>query len=497
MPLLGLGKHDQLNNKLSLRNTIIKYFVFCGVIIALIFFINLFYSVRIKKEITHIQNNISVYNSLLYVIQDYESSSLSYVSTGDPLYFEQLKKYHYELQDILDKNRGILNTNDDMIIYFRTLEQVNEAIYSIICEFLLERFNSENSFLSIRLVTVGFNYISSMIYSMLSNQMGLLSELVSKTSALYSKFGLIERYIFFISMTVLLFYMNNIASAVIKGFKRIRKAAEKLTVNDWDFEDLPENEYVEIDITSKAFNNMKKTIKENLSNLQEQIELKDLLAKKTIESEKQKRLIKDTQLKLLQAQINPHFLFNTLNMVINNVRLGYHRDETANILVATSRLLRDSIEIKEQLISLDKELELLDNYITIQKERNKGRIDIIFEVEECLPKMRIPPFTLQPLVENCIVHGLKDSMAGEIQIHAFGDDVGGVFISISDNGYGISADIIRSAMDGCLNSKGLGNVIKRLKLIYNNPDIILFSKQDVGTTVNIHLVNSLQRGSLC
>lgn len=103
----------------------------------------------------------------------------------------------------------------------------------------------------------------------------------------------------------------------------------------------------------------------------------------------------------------------------------------------------------------------------------------------------LTPFTLQPLIENSIAHGLKDSMDGEIQIHVFNDESGCIFISIYDSGYGIDPDIVNDVIDGKLDSKGLGNVIKRLKLIYSNPDIILFSKQSQGTTINIHLEKTL------
>lgn len=222
--------------------------------------------------------------------------------------------------------------------------------------------------------------------------------------------------------------------------------------------------------------------------LQEKIELQSRLSEKTLESERQKRIIQESKFKLLQVQINPHFLFNTLNMITNNVRRGDNNEQAAEMLVATSKLLRSSLEITEKAIPLEQELRLLDSYITIQRARTEGRISFIFEIEDNLPSVTLPPFTLQPLVENSIVHGLKETVSGGlIAISVYNDEEGGVIITIRDNGIGMPEDIKDRATTGSLDSIGLGNTIKRLQYQYKNKDVLLFSKSGKGTTINIHL----------
>ena len=136
-------------------------------------------------------------------------------------------------------------------------------------------------------------------------------------------------------------------------------------------------------------------------------------------------------------QMNPHFLFNTLSLVIRSIQLG-ERDTSIQLVKAISKILRSSIEINTVSIPLDAEIELLQSYLYIQKLHLKGRVTFCLDVRKSFmdEDVMIPPLTIQPLVENSIQHGLKDRVNGgkvDILITEKPDYIEAV---VADNGVG-------------------------------------------------------------
>lgn len=474
--------------KKSLRHMLI-FSSSCVAISVFLFFLMQVISGQLQKQdIRSIQDNIALVNRCISSIQDLEQHFHAYVNSGEDNFVQLASNDAKTISAIITYHPEIFQKEDQIIIFSHAVDQITEAIRALLLDRIYNNLNKEESFNTIKLAEVGFQFLTQATYSMTASYMDYTSTRIAAINLKYKKYNFIQVGTFLVIMFILIISFIRSVNATRIGFTIIGDAAEKLTDDQWDFDDIPGSDYQEIDLASAAFNKMKKNIRTTMDILCERILLKELLAEKTLEGEKQLRLIQETKFNLLQAQINPHFLFNTLNMITNSVRRGDHNEETADILVATSRLLRSSIEIKEMTIPLERELQLLDNYLLIQKKRNRGRIHFHFEVEENLPSVTIPPFSLQPLVENSIVHGLKDTIEGGlIMISVFNDDENGVIISIRDNGIGMTMETMEKALSGNLESNGLGNVIKRLKFYYHNDDIVLFSKAQEGTSINIHL----------
>ncbi|MHB1404165.1 MAG: sensor histidine kinase [Desulfitobacteriaceae bacterium] len=172
------------------------------------------------------------------------------------------------------------------------------------------------------------------------------------------------------------------------------------------------------------------------------------------------------ELRNLQSQIKPHFLFNTLNTVICSVTLG-ENDKGLNTLFALSNLLRYNLDHPGELVSLGEELSYIESYLVIQKNRFGNRLELSIEVPEDLRSLQIPFLSLQPLVENACIHGLEPKEGiGHLWIK--GRKVGStVEISVVDDGVGMLLDYAAVDLSGDqITGIGLRNVHKRLQLLF-------------------------------
>ncbi|MCL6478639.1 MAG: PocR ligand-binding domain-containing protein [Peptococcaceae bacterium] len=181
------------------------------------------------------------------------------------------------------------------------------------------------------------------------------------------------------------------------------------------------------------------------------------------------------ELKNMQAQIKPHFLFNTLNTIRGLITLGKN-EKALETLYAFSGLLRYALEQHGELVSLREELLYINRYLMIQKLRFGERLAFTVEVEESLQEIPIPFLTLQPIVENACIHGLEPKEnCGRLQI--LGAVSGNVAaISVTDDGVGIPDDVLTdlrsrlsmASADNSGASKGMGlwNVHRRLQLYF-------------------------------
>ena len=194
-------------------------------------------------------------------------------------------------------------------------------------------------------------------------------------------------------------------------------------------------------------------------------------------------IIKESEFKLLQTQINPHFLYNTLAS-INGLAKINKQDKIVAMVKALSKLLRNSIDNKESLITIGEEMELLSSYIYIQKMRFGERLQVYLEVEENVKPYKILKLTVQPIVENAISYGVESlEKTCEIYIKAI-ETPDTIQISIEDNGPGIAEDILGKINTGLLkprgNGIGLKNIQERLKIIFGEKGTVQLENRVTG-----------------
>ena len=203
--------------------------------------------------------------------------------------------------------------------------------------------------------------------------------------------------------------------------------------------------------------------------------------------------LRKAQLAALQAQINPHFLYNTLDSVCWLAR-EEKKSEIISTVTALTRLLRIGLSKGDEIISIGQEIEHVRNYLVIQKMRYGSILDYAIQVPEELQDCRIVKLVLQPLVENALYHGIKNKNApGVIDIRAAQDN-GAIVFRVSDTGIGMAADKIRALEqalrdpEGRTDSFGLRNVSDRIRICFGNGHGLSFaSVPGEGTTVSFSI----------
>jgi two-component system sensor histidine kinase YesM len=209
-------------------------------------------------------------------------------------------------------------------------------------------------------------------------------------------------------------------------------------------------------------------------------------------SEKKYRL-KTMEFVALQSQINPHFLFNTLKTIFwKSISLTGDQNEVSNMIEHLSDILHYSLGNYEKTVTLAEEIKSVQSYIEIQKVRYKDKFRVIWQYDDALTKYSVLKLLLQPLIENCIYHGIKEKEGFSYIKIKMALVKSNILITIIDNGLGIKPDTLseirkKLSEDGEYTEHiGLSNTNKRLKLTYGDEyGIVIRSKYGLGTVIYI------------
>ena len=255
------------------------------------------------------------------------------------------------------------------------------------------------------------------------------------------------------------------ASELAGAMSRFVKEAE-------DFEFYPVKGTEEIVALSNSFEHMVVQIQE----LMEKVRNEEITLRKT-------------ELNALQAQINPHILYNTLDSIAWMCEVG-RTEEAVEMVNALARLFRISISKGHELITIRQELQHAECYLKIQKFRYKSQFDYKFKVEDNCLGYLCNKITLQPMIENAIVHGLDLTDKGEIVIEVYEEDKN-IVMTVWDNGFGMTEEQCKEIMQKDTHQKGgigIKNVNDRIKIYFGEQyGITISSELDEWTKVEIRM----------
>lgn len=199
-------------------------------------------------------------------------------------------------------------------------------------------------------------------------------------------------------------------------------------------------------------------------------------------------LLKYSELKALQSQINPHFLFNVLNTMTSLIRTN--PEKAREVTIDLSNYLRYNLDNNVKSVELIKELNQVNTYIKIEKVRFGDKLNILYDVDESLYNFQIPSLIIQPLVENSIKHGIlkkRDNGCVKIIIKKIGKDIE---VIIEDDGIGIEQTIIDNLDKQIKENIGLKNVHQRLKLLYGEG--LNIKKLEQGTRTKFKILGGVK-----
>lgn len=271
------------------------------------------------------------------------------------------------------------------------------------------------------------------------------------------------------------------SKAISRPIRDLSEEMKTITLNEYSGSTLESRED-EIGILQDSFNHM---ITRN----------KELIAQQ-YQAKLEKR---NAQLRALQAQINPHFMYNTLQ-VIGGMALEKDAPEVYSVTLALSDILRYSLNFSKEMVCLEEEVEYLKSYVMIQNERFGGKVQLKLELEPDTRKCLIPKLILQPLAENSFEHGLLNK-AGDwlLTVESHTTPEGDLLICIKDNGIGFDSERLAQIREKieldtvkALNSGshiGLANVHARIKLrsAKEGHGVSIDSSPETGTTVSVRM----------
>ncbi len=266
-------------------------------------------------------------------------------------------------------------------------------------------------------------------------------------------------------------YVNKIGKIARGIGKYAGSPGEEINV-DIDKED-------ELYVIARQFRNM--TIRVN--RLLEKLEHKNIEIEKAITSQKH------AEIKALEAQINPHFLFNTLDS-INWRAIEHGEEEISDLLGTLGSLLRYSVSNIDMLVLLSAEISWLRKYIFLQRDRFHYSFDCEYDIQEEALDFPVYKMLLQPIIENTILHAFEDvKKGGLIYVRSYVREDGRLYISIKDNGRGIEEEKLKEIQSSILegrsldsNSIGISNIVNRLNIYYHGKaELNVFSTFGEGT----------------
>ena len=285
--------------------------------------------------------------------------------------------------------------------------------------------------------------------------------------------------ILLIVMIIMIYTGGSIFTGYItNNIKRIINLHEKVGTGDFVDIIMEENHDDEVGQLNQSFHDMQNNIKKHIDSLNEKAVMQQKLYEKELLNIEMQKSLNETKYAMLQSQINPHFLFNTLN-IISRKAMFKDSDEAVKLIKALSDLFRHSLVDVSKKVSLQQELDIINDYIYIQKARFGPRLNV--EIINGLTNgdmIMVPPLILQPIVENAIIHGIEPlEEDGLLRIMVTeSDDY--VMVVIEDNGNGFVEDKVNK------DSIGLKNVMQRMEY-FCSKDCFSIHSDENGTKVNL------------
>jgi two-component system sensor histidine kinase YesM len=271
-----------------------------------------------------------------------------------------------------------------------------------------------------------------------------------------------------------------LARSIVRPISKLTKKMKQIEKGDLD------------NLEEQSLGVVSQTAQDEVSQLNRTFKMMIRRIRELIDENYAKQLIiRETELKALQAQINPHFLYNTLES-INWLAKMNKQAKISEMVEALGYLFRSSIGLKDPLITIEKELTIVRNYVIIQKTRFDDRLDFRMEFPEHLHDALIPKLTLQPLIENAIRYALEPNIEPCTISITVSEEEQGLDIRVSDNGPGMSAEFIKDLQQGKVKTRGegigLANIAERIQIVFG-PEwgTVIESEPGQGTTIHVRI----------
>lgn len=279
-----------------------------------------------------------------------------------------------------------------------------------------------------------------------------------------------------------------------KPIDKLAKSAGEISKGNFDIDDIMVYSQDELSVMAYAFNNMKHSIKNYIAELHDKADTESKLFEQQIENLKIQSLLADAEMKALQMQINPHFLFNTLNAGVQMAMLE-GADKTSAFLDDIAKIFRYNVKSLNRKVQIREEIDAVRAYGNLFHVRFGDNIIFDYDIDCSLLDTLVPPLIIQPMVENATIHGFENLESGGVVKISLERKEGSIRIGIEDNGCGMDEETRRrilncesfeSEKSGHTTGIGILNVVQRLRLFFGMEDVIsIDSEAGKGTRVQL------------
>lgn len=490
-----------MKKKRSIRTKLIEVFVLVSILVFVVNFYILSVQNRTIRQIDNVYNSNIQLNELAGVLENLQDSVYQYLRTKST---DALKNYYTYEQDY----RGLMEElNEQTVSDPNKLMEKN--IYNMSTTYLAEAGETIDAKRGRKVGQYNQGYGETQrVYDFLQSSISSVNTTVFlQNSQNYSLLRTSMKS--FIGMSLFLL-VGVMAAAIVwiiivtgnitRPLIRLANAANEIAKGNMEI-DFPIVETKdEISTVAKACNKMIGSIRIYIQKTKENYKRENELAARELTM---KNDLKEAQLRYLQAQINPHFLFNSLNAGAQ-LAMMEGAEKACVFIQNMADFFRYNVRKIDKETTLQKELCLVDNYIFILNVRFSGEIHYYKQIDERLVSVVMPSMILQPLIENCVNHGIREMEGdGKIHVSVYGDG-GHICVKIVDNGKGIEPEVAARIMLGESVHKGSGhhsagigmdNVINRLRGFYNAQRVLdIYRKESGGTEVILYIPMEEEEG---
>jgi two-component system sensor histidine kinase YesM len=488
-------------------NSIQKKFFACFLMILLLFLLILTFLQSSSKTMNDRYNGMM---EKLFLLNDvYTEMDAANISMQRYMEYDLPEDYsNYEAhQSTLSRLTSRLDSLEETVGYSRELVDLKNMLSSFIenadeVTEMKKSYVSQNTD-SVYLTNLNETYSQAQqVYSLINSSFKDVYSIVLKESAdVQARTDSISKLLSLVNIVMIVFALSSCAiffslfsRYVTEPIRTLTEFARKVSRGEMQLEPPHIKSNDEMKILSEVFDSMMVTINRQISEIEQDAKIKEQLQQAEVRNLQTSNMLKAAEFKALQSRINPHFLFNMLNMISQTAYLE-GADRTIALIDSTADLLRYNLDKLSKSVTIGDEIENVKNYVFIQEQRFGSRITFRFEFDKSLGKQKIPCLVLQPLVENSIRHGVGIYISGgiiSVKVQRNGDRI---LLTVQDNGIGMEPEQLERLLRGLEESGsdnqeqlGLKNVQMRLKLFYNNDVVTTIKsvpKKDTEVTFSI------------
>lgn len=441
-----------------------------------------YYNQKMQYQYNNILERYLIMNEVTNESQQIVATLNNYIIDPTAANLDEINKSKTKILSTKDEVMKFRNTDNNYVL--TSYENLIDSLVEIMEQSVLARSEqqTEDYLNALSEASRISKYISEMTLTIIDKELNTYERVYR--SMINNSEELLKLGIWLLPLItmLLLLFAHLFSKRITKPINELTQAAHELSLGRFDLE-VEVNSNDEISFLAKMFDKMRININNYLSEIKQKAQLEN-------ELQQSKLLLQESQLRSLQSQINPHFLYNTLDMLSKKAYIE-DAEETSDLLVNVAELLRYNLNKLENSASLFEEVQVLNQYMNIQNTRFIDRLQFHLDIDESCLDVKIPRLTLQPIVENAIIHAIEPVEDGGSIWFRIIEELEHVRIEIEDDGPGMTEEKVQQMLqlkktksEGHFTGIGISNVVKRLSLFYNNHDVFdIESKVGIGTKV--------------